>query len=126
MKGEESRVESTGNINNSKFSNNRLCESADDFVYRFCAAFRRTFRRIDGGSRFKGDMDRHTDFYHVGRAMFEMAEYFGDTLGAEEGVYHGMDREVQFKAFIEHFNAPISTTNDQDVGMSWCAVTWSR
>ena len=87
------------------------------FIFRFCLAFRATFRRIQGDCTDQDVMNRHTDFYHIGRALFEAGEYFGKVLERNHKVFHGLNMKMYFTSFIESFNAPISTTTKKSVGM---------
>ena len=87
------------------------------FVHSLCTAFRRTFRRIDGETSDKEVMGRHTAFYHLGRALLEAGQYFGQILGAQETVFHGQSGELYFKALTAYFNTPTSTTKSELVGM---------
>ena len=86
------------------------------FVHSLCSAFRRTFRRIDNEITDKEVMDRHTSFYHMGRALMETGDYFGENLKQKEKVMHGLNEMMYFTSFTEYFNAPISTTQSKDVG----------
>ena len=87
------------------------------FVHSFCTAFRETFRRKDGESTDKEVMDRHIGFYHIGRALLECGEYFGTILEQNAKVFHGLNRKMYFKSFVEYFNAPISTTQSKIIGV---------
>ena len=62
-------------------------------------------------------MDSHTEFYHVGRALYEAADHFGKIMQRNQTVYHGLDRKMTFRSFTEYFNAPTSTTTAISVGM---------
>lgn len=86
--------------------------------YRFslCRTFRETFRRLTDDEPVKDVMDRHSAFYHFGRALSEAAEHFGTELRANEKVFHGLNCSLFFRSFTEHFNAPTSTTKDENTG----------
>ena len=62
-------------------------------------------------------MDSHTEFYHVGRALYEAADHFGKIMQRNQTVYHGLDRKMTFRSFTEYFNAPTSTTTAISIGM---------
>ena len=73
-------------------------------------------------------MERHREFGHIGRALEETADFFGERL--ERTVYHGINRVMFFSAFEQYFNAPTSTTIAKSVGMfifeeSLCIITSS-
>ena len=81
-----------------------------------CRAFRETFRRLTDDEPVKDVMDRHSVFYHFGRALSEAVEHFGTALRANEKVFHGLNCSLFFRSFTEHFNAPTSTTKDENTG----------
>ena len=62
-------------------------------------------------------MARHSSLYRVGRALYEVADYFGQIMGRKQKVYHGLNRKMFFKGFTEYFYAPTSTTESTAVGM---------
>ena len=64
-------------------------------------------------------MERHREFYHLGRALCEASEYYGVPLLPSKSVYHGLDKKMRFQSFREYFNGPISTTPDLSVGMKF-------
>lgn len=89
-------------------------------VYRFCRVLRSTFRRNDDESSnlvMSAAMERHGAFYHVGRALYEAADYFGKIMNSKDRVYHGLSQKMQFNSITEYFNAPTSTTKARSVGM---------
>ena len=61
--------------------------------------------------------ERHTDVYHIGRALLEAMEYFGKSLSKKQRVYHGLGFTMFFSEFTGHFNAPTSTTEERQIGM---------
>ena len=87
------------------------------FIFRFRDAFRATFRRIEGDSTDKDVMNRHTAFYHIGRALFEAVEYFGKVLEPNRKVFHGLNKKVYFTSFSEYFNIPMWPTKKKIIGM---------
>ena len=89
-------------------------------IYSFCAALRSTFRQSGDGSSgmlTKSAMNRHAALYHIGRALYESADYFGQLMRPKDKVYHGLSQKMQFSSFTEYFNAPTSTTTKRSVGM---------
>ena len=78
---------------------------------------RKTYRKITGETSDKEVKERHSNIYLIGRALFELVEYFGKSLRKKEKVYHGLNVTVFFHEFTGHFNAPTSTTKDKIIGM---------
>lgn len=63
-------------------------------------------------------MERHKEFYHLGRALCEAAEYYGIPLMPKKYVYHGLDKKMRFQSFCEFFNGPMSTTPEKEIGIN--------
>ena len=82
----------------------------------FCREFRNTFRTKSEKEDMAKVSERHEEFYHFGRALFEIADHFGETMGPKVRVYHGLSIKMCFGSFSEYFNAPTSTTTSKSVG----------
>eukprot|EP01084_Bolivina_argentea_P094410 169723_1 len=76
----------------------------------FCKAFRETYRMIKDETTKQQVRERHLKLYHYSRALFEAIEFFGEQMGPEMIVYHGLDCPLQFKQFNAYFDQPVSTT----------------
>ena len=85
--------------------------------HRFNTFFLKTYRNMDGDSTEKDVKFRHSAVYHIGRALFELVEFFGQTMGKKQRVYRGLSRPFLFEEFAGYFNSPISTTTEIIVGM---------
>ena len=83
----------------------------------FCTAFRATYRRLDGEKHDSQVSERHLQFYHYARALFEAAEFFGQRMTPDLKLYHGLNKVLYFSKFTEYFKQPISTTPSFQKGM---------
>ena len=77
---------------------------------QFCDAFRKTCNRLKKNEPNSAVAQRHCEFYHIGRALYEAVEFYGDYLQPEEKLYHGVNRFMYFQQFTAWFNQPIFTT----------------
>ena len=91
-------------------------------LYRFCREFRLTFRKLSESETEIDIIDRHSVFYHFGRALSEIADHFGEKMARNDRVYHGLSTVMFFRSFTEYFNAPTSTTTEMSVGMNMFSV----
>ena len=87
------------------------------FSNSFCREFRKTFRKMSESETEIDIIHRDVVFYHFGRALSEIADHFGEKMGRNDRVYHGLSTVMFFRSFTEYFNAPTSTTTDVNVGM---------
>ena len=92
-------------------------EIDSSFLHRFCREFRQTFRKLSKSESEIDIIDRHSLFYHFGRALAELSDHFGEKMERNDRVYHGLSTVMFFRSFTEYFNAPTSTTTDVNVGM---------
>eukprot|EP01084_Bolivina_argentea_P260720 440374_1 len=63
----------------------------------------------------------HQKFYFLSRFLFEAINFFGNPMKHTDTIFHGLNQQLLFKKFTAYFNAPMSTTPDQQVAINFAA-----
>lgn len=73
--------------------------------------------------------ERHSTFYHLGRAIFEAVSHFGEDMKSKDIVLHGLSQLTTCNSLCLSFNAPIqvltSTAEKVSLGMYHVAMASS-
>eukprot|EP01084_Bolivina_argentea_P147563 258159_1 len=83
-----------------------------------CTKFRETYRTIRDETE-QQKIDRHSNFVHFARLLYEAFVFYGSTDSEVKLLYHGMSRELLFKTLYCTFDLPTSTTTAQSIACNF-------
>eukprot|EP01084_Bolivina_argentea_P107588 192361_1 len=88
-------------------------------ITELCTTFRETYRRITPNESLKKQKDRHSEFAHMGRLLYEAFVFYASKNSKVNILYHGMSVPLLFTTLFCTFDAPTSTTTASSVATSF-------
>eukprot|EP01084_Bolivina_argentea_P285027 488690_1 len=85
----------------------------------FCTVFRETYRKQRQNETEKEQMQRHVQYAHFGRCIYESFAFYASKNGKIKVLYHGISIAMSFSNLYCAFNAPTSTTTSSAAASSF-------